>query len=140
MQFFTIQSYFPNLYSFFIIKIPVRSFAIEIYSGVFTLNDALEKKRNLKDEIDKYKEYTTSKNPDEKDEEALIFQNTIRFLRGRQNVLNCFESKIFPVRKQIHRKRRPGMLSRVGKTSDRMQIKILTPKYSYYTVFAQTFR
>ena len=132
MQFFTIQSYFPNLYIFFIIKIPVRSFAIEIYSGVFTLNDALGKKRNLKDEIDKYKEYTTSKNPDEKD--------AIRFLRGRQNVLNCFESKIFPVRKQIHRKRRPGMLSRVGKTSDQMQIKILTPKYSYYTVFAQTFR
>ena len=109
-------------------------------SGVFTLNDALEKKRNLKDEIDKYKEYTTSKNQDEKDKEALIFQNAIRFLRERQNVLNCFESKIFPVRKQIHRKRRPGMLSRVGKTSDRMQIKILTSKYSYYTVFAQTFR
>ena len=109
-------------------------------SGVFTLNDALEKKSNLKDEIDKYKEYTTSKNQDEKNKEALIFQNAIRFLRERQNVLNCFESKIFPLRKQIHRKRRPGMLSRVGKTSDRMQIKILTCKYSYYTVFAQTFR
>ena len=39
-----------------------------MYSGVFTLSDALEKKRNLKDEIDKYKEYTTSKNPDEKDD------------------------------------------------------------------------
>ena len=104
MQFFTVQSYFPNLYIFFVIKLPLRSFGIEIYSGVFTLNDALEKKGNLKDEVDKYKEYTTSKNSDEKDKKALIFENAIRFLRGRQNVLNCFESKIFLVRKQITEK------------------------------------
>ena len=28
----------------------------EIYSGILTLNDALEKQINLKDEIDKFKE------------------------------------------------------------------------------------
>ena len=42
----------------------ILSFGREIYSGILTLNDALEEQINLKDEIDKFKESTKLKTPD----------------------------------------------------------------------------
>ena len=46
-----------NTYDFQKFKI-IRYFEREIYSGILTLNHALEKRINLKDEIDKFKECT----------------------------------------------------------------------------------
>ena len=58
----------------------------EIYSGILTLNDALEKQINLKDEIEKSKE---SKKPKKKAREeikkkTLTFQNAKRLLKRRK--------------------------------------------------------
>ena len=57
----------------------------EIYSGILTLNDALEKQINLKDEIDKSKE---SKKPKKKSQKrkkkkTLTFQNAKRLKRRK---------------------------------------------------------
>ena len=45
-------------------------------------------------------------------------ENAKRPLKGRQNVLNGFESKIFPIGKQQQGNRCLGMLARVAKVSD----------------------
>ena len=50
--------------------------------------------------------------PKQKRKKALTFENIILFLKGRQKVLNGFESKMFSIRKQTQGK----------------GIKILTPK------------
>ena len=50
----------------------------------------------------------------------------MRLLKGRQNVLNGFESKIFPIEKQT--KGHPLDLVCVAKVSDRTCLKIITPK------------
>ena len=42
---------------------------------------------------------------------ALTSENALRLLRGRQKVLNCFESKIFSIEKQTQGKPRPGIFS-----------------------------
>ena len=66
----------------------IRSFRRDIYSKIFTLNDALEEEINLKDEIDKFKESTKLENQEKRKE--LTFENAIR-LNGRQKVLNSFK-------------------------------------------------
>ena len=113
----------------------IRSSGREIYSGIIKLDDALEKQINLKDEIDKFKEPTTTKSEDKKQKKALISENALRLLRGRHEVLNDFKSKIFPIGKQIQEKGRPRILAScpsdlacIGKISDHKHLKILTPK------------
>ena len=105
----------------------IRSFGREIYSGIHTLNDALEEQINLKEEIDKFKESTKPKNLDTKEKKALAFENEIRLLKGKQKVLNAFESKILPTGKQTQGKC-PFILAQVAKVSDHAQIKMLTPE------------
>ena len=67
----------------------IRSFRRDIYSKIFTLNDALEEEINLKDEIDKFKESTKLENQEKRKE--LTFENAIKLLNGRQKVLNSFK-------------------------------------------------
>ena len=45
----------------------IRSFRRDIYSKIYTLNDALEEEINLKDEIDKFKESTKLENQEKKE-------------------------------------------------------------------------
>ena len=71
----------------------------EIYSGLITLNDALKKQINLKDEINKFSESPKPINAGKK-QKALTFENTKRILKGKQKVVNGFENKIFPIGKQ----------------------------------------
>ena len=63
-----------------------------------------------------------------KTKQKKAFENAKRTLKGKQNVLNCFESKIFPIGKQTQGKRRLFDLACVAKVSDRTCLKILTPK------------
>ena len=67
-----------NTYDFQKFQI-IRYFEREIYSGILTLNHALEKQINVKDEIDKFKESTKPKTPHmeldflkEKDKKSLM--------------------------------------------------------------------
>ena len=76
----------------------------EIYGGIITLDDALEKQIKLKDEIDRFKESTRLKVLEKKEQKVLTFNNTIRLFEGKQKVLNSFESKIFPIEKQAQGK------------------------------------
>ena len=68
----------------------IRSLGREMYSGIRTLNDAFEEQINLKDTIDKFKEYTKPKNQGKKEKKALTFRNAKRDLKGRQKVLHGF--------------------------------------------------
>ena len=43
-----------------------------------------------------------NQNPQKNKEKALTFENAIRILKGRQNVLNGFVSKKIPIAKQTH--------------------------------------
>ena len=95
----------------------IRSFRRDIYSKIFTLNDALEEEINLKDEIDKFKESTKLENQEKRKE--LTFENAIRLLNGRQKVLNSFKWKIFPKNK-TKGKEIPWNVAK--------PLKILTPK------------
>ena len=54
-----------------------------------------------------------NQNTRKKAKKALIFENFIRLLKEKQEFLNDFESKIFPIGKETHRERP----------------KILTPKH-----------
>ena len=76
----------------------------EIYGGIITLDDALEKQIKLKHEIDRFKESTRLKVLEKKEQKVLTFNNTIRLFEGKQKVLNSFESKIFPIEKQAQGK------------------------------------
>ena len=69
--------------------------------------------------------------PQIKEKKVLTFESALRLLIGRQKVLNGFESKIFPIRKQTQGKGHPlqlAQVARVAKVSDSIQLKILTPK------------
>ena len=68
------------------------------------LNDLLEKKNNLKDKIDRFKESAKPKNPNKKEKIEPTSENAKRLLKERQKVLNGFESKIFPIVKQAQGK------------------------------------
>ena len=93
-----------------------------------TINYPFEEQKIFKDDIDKFKKSTKPKISDIKEKRELNFENVVRLLKGRKNIHNGFESKIFPIGKHTHGKRRPLDLARVANVSDWTQIKILTPK------------
>ena len=76
----------------------IRHFRREIYNGI-TLNDVFEEQTNLKDEIDKFKDFTMPKIQNKNDNKVLAFENINKPLERRQKVLNAFKSKIFPKRR-----------------------------------------
>ena len=78
----------------------------EIYSGIITLNHAFEKQINLKNEIDKFNEFTKPNTLNKKSEKVLTYKNADRLLKERRKVLNGYESKIFPIEKQTLGKER----------------------------------
>ena len=73
----------------------IRSFAREIYSEVYILNNVFEEQINLKQEIDNFHEYTKPKNLSKYEENVPTFGNAKRLLKGRKKILNGFESKLF---------------------------------------------
>ena len=68
--------------------------------------------------------------PEKQDEKEknIDFWKRNRLLKGRQIVLNGFESKIFAIGKQPQGKRRPLDLACIAKISECAQITILTPE------------
>ena len=50
----------------------------------------------LRNEFDKFNEYTKSKNQTKKEEKELTYKSANKILKGRHKILNSFESKIFP--------------------------------------------
>ena len=64
------------------------------------LNNALYEQINLKNEIDKFNDFTRPESQNEKEENTLTYENVMRFLEGRQKVFNAFKSKIFPLKNQ----------------------------------------
>ena len=63
-----------------------------------------------------------------KKKKNIDFWKRNRLLKGRQIVLNGFESKIFAIGKQPQGKRRPLDLACIAKISECAQITILTPE------------
>ena len=82
----------------------IKSFGREIYNDELTLEHAFEEQIKSQNEIDKFKESTK---PQIKEKKVLTFESALRLLIGRQKVLNGFESKIFPIRKQTQEKGHP---------------------------------
>ena len=76
-----------------------------------TINNALKEQINLKDEIHIFKESTKPKNRDQKEKQALTSENAKRLLRGRPNVPNGFENKIFLQKNRDTMKRMPRYVS-----------------------------
>ena len=72
--------------------------------------------------MDKFKQPTRPKIQDQEEYKRLAFKNAVTLLKGRSEVLNLFERKLFPMVKQTQRKRRPGVLSRVAKVSDSLRL------------------
>ena len=64
------------------------------------LDDALEQQTRLKDDVDIFKEYRKPKESVKKEKRALTIKNTIIILKGREKVVNAFQSEIFPKLKQ----------------------------------------
>lgn len=75
-----------------------KIFGREMYSGIITLNDALEDHKPEK--IDKFKESTIPKIPYKKENKGLVCENAKLFPKGRPNFLHGFKSKIVPIGKQ----------------------------------------
>ena len=87
-----------------------------------TINNALKEQINLKDEIHIFKESTKPKNRDQKEKQALTSENGKRLLRGRPNVPNGFENKMF-LQKNRHNEKDAQVCQLAQK-----EIKILTHK------------
>ena len=85
----------------------IKSFGREIYNDELTLEYAFEEQIKSQNEIDKFKESTKPQIKEKKEKKVLTFESALRLLIGRQKVLNGFESKIFPVRKQTQGKGHP---------------------------------
>ena len=69
-----------------------------IYYGELILEDVLEEQIKFGNETDIFKESRKPKNLDKKEKKALNFENTHRLLRGRQKLLNGFESGIISIK------------------------------------------
>ena len=70
-----------------------------MFSGIPTLDNALEEQVNLQDAIEKFKGSTKLKIPEKKEQKSQNLNNAIRLPKRTQKVLNDFESKIFPTKK-----------------------------------------
>ena len=76
----------------------IRFFRRKFYSNIYTSNDALEEKINLKDETDKFQTFMKPQNKSKnKTTDILIRRDTVKEI---QKVLNYFKSRIFPIGKQ----------------------------------------
>ena len=64
---------------------------------------------NLKDEIDTPKDWN-KKDKQTKKESKKTFEDVNKLLTGRQEILNGFENKIFPIKKPTHLTGHPCML------------------------------
>ena len=117
-----------------------RYFGRENYNNDLSLDDALEQQIRLKDDIDIFKDSTKPKVSVEKEKKIQTLKNKIILLNRRQKVLNTFESRIFPIRKQEEELANIlACVARVSrffdsKFSNRKQLKILTPKEMLQTL------
>ena len=76
----------------------IRFFWRKFYSSIYTSNDPLEEKINLKDETDKFQTFMKTQNTSKnKTTDILIRRDTVKEI---QKVLNYFKSRIFPIGKQ----------------------------------------
>ena len=76
----------------------IRSFGRDIYSINLSLDDALEEKVNLSDEIislQKFKKYMKPKTQEKKEQKSVTFNNAIRPLKEDKNFLMVLKVKYF---------------------------------------------
>ena len=76
----------------------VRPFGRNLYSGILTLDNAIEEQIHSQDMTEKIKHST--KIPEKKERKAQSLNNKKSLLRRRQKALNGFENKVFPIEKQ----------------------------------------
>ena len=81
----------------------IRSFRRDIYSKIYTLNDALEEEINLKDEIDKFKESTKLENQEKKEKNWLL-KTQLDFLTEDKKFWIALNKKYFRKVKQKENK------------------------------------
>ena len=71
---------------------------------ILTLDDALEEQVNLENTMNEFKESMKSKILEKEEQKTQTLNNVIRLLRGRQEVLNGFDCKMFPIEKKLKSK------------------------------------
>ena len=77
----------------------IRTFGREIYNTDLSIHDATELQIRLKDDVNSLKNLQNQKNQSENKRDTTL-KTAIILLNGRQRVLNAFESRAFPKRKQ----------------------------------------
>ena len=78
----------------------IRSLERETYNNDLSSHGALEQQIRLKDDINIFKEATKQKEWIKKEKKTRTLKNANILLKGKQKVVNAFESGIFPKGKQ----------------------------------------
>ena len=89
---------------------------VEIFK--ITIEEADEHKTNLLVEIMSFRKNTKQRSQEKKREKEIVLENLYKFWKGREKVLNAFESKIF-----LTKPKGAGILN-----PDNSKLKILTHK------------
>ena len=94
----------------------MKTFGRDIYEGKITIEEADEHKTNLLVEIMSFRKNTKQRSQEKKREKEIVLENLYKFWKGREKVLNAFESKIF-----LTKPKGAGILN-----PDNSKLKILT--------------
>ena len=96
----------------------IKTFVRDIYEGKITIEGADEYQTNLSVEIMNFRKNTKPRSQEKKQEKEILLENLYKFWKGREKVLDAFESKIF-----LTKPKGAGILN-----PDHSKLKILTHK------------
>ena len=96
----------------------IKTFGRDIYEGKITIRETDEYQDNLLTEIMSFRKYTKTKSQEKKQEKEIVLKSLYSFYKGREKILNAFESKIFSIKSKG-----AGILN-----PDHPKLKIITPK------------
>ena len=96
----------------------IKTFGKDIYDGTITLKEAKDYQNDLLMEIINFKKKTKPRSLEKKQEKDDVLENLYNLFKGREKILNAFESKIFSIKSEGS-----SLLNTVHS-----KLKILTPK------------
>ena len=76
----------------------IRTFGRDIYNGEITINEANDDQTSLLAEIINFKNKTKPRDKIKKQQKKDVLENLYNLFEGREEVLNAFDSKIFPIK------------------------------------------
>ena len=96
----------------------IRTFGRDIYEGKITIKEADEYQADLLVEIMNFRKNIKPRSQEKKQEKGIVLKNLYNFFKGREKVLDAFESKIFSIKTKG-----AGILN-----PNHSKLKVLTPK------------